>query len=361
MLVTPEKFKALGLNFNAFVNVVHNKNKEGLIFYYEKVAKDLLPILQHYYAKNPAQIQTISVQDLFDFNELINKTTIIEGNDKKSICNRELGGLYDLKNEIGQSNDALKVGYSALDLNKIADAYEQIPYQTGCAECSVNAAARALILTGANIHSDNYSSFVANCPTIGETVNNISRKSVVGGWATGLLGAILCAIPGGQVVGMPMAVTGVSVMGAAGVSTGLTDSIRTAWRCGVDPWDLSNYIDRYLTNAYKYSYVSCYNDFGAYAATVAQDINNHQPVIAFFFFKPTNWHYANIVAIKEDNGCISEFIMLDTLTRRQTKIFKIITRENMEYLTRNIYKTMTSLALWNKPNYNYYLIRFQKS
>ena len=362
--VSSEKFKELGLSLKDFVQVVLNQDNKGLIFYCKKVEQDVLPFLQHYYTKNPTgvDIKTIAVEDPLDFNALISKTASIRrGKKKTTIENPCVTSLQYLKYYIGPNNNALYQGYSALDFNHIATAYDNIPYQTGSAECSVNAAARAIILAGGNITTEEYYPFVGKCPTIGRTLNTISKGTAFGGWAAGVGGFLLCLVPGGAAVGVPMALTGIGggLVGGAGLA--FTENRKSASRFGVDPWDLSDHIDRYLPNSYTYSYVHCYDDFYAYEAAVKQDITNNEPVIAFFFFETTAWHYANIVAIKEnDSGGIAEFILLDTRQEKQLKIFEIIKQEDMEYLTRNIYKHMTSLALWNEPHYNYYLIRFKK-
>lgn len=355
VLVTPEKCKELRLDFDAFVHVVYSQENKGLIFYLEKMAQVVLSILQHRYSGSSMQIQAIQVNDAVDLDQLISKTSRITGGGKYITYTPKFYSLDSLKCKIGPTNDALYAGYKALDLATIERAYNQIPYQTGPAECSVNAAARALILAGANIHAGNYVDFVVQCPTIYRSINKVSEKSVVGGFFTGIFGGLLCAIPGGQVIGLPMVYAGTSTMAVGATSMSLTENKKTASSCGVDPWDLSNHIDRYLTNnTYRYSYVDCYYDFASYEAAIVHDIEHKQPVIAFFFFTPTGWHYANIIAIKQGDSGVSEFILLDTSMKNKIKFFEIINADDMEYLTRNIYKTMTALVLWNKPNHNYY-------
>ncbi len=95
-----------------------------------------------------------------------------------------------------------------------------------------------------------------------------------------------------------------------------------------------------------------YDNFSDCADAIIQDMSMQDPVIAFFLYGPTAWHYANIVAT---TGFPSvNFIVLDT-----NKWLKSLDYNNMEHLMRNDYALLTYFGC-SEDIRKYTIIRFYK-
>lgn len=352
VLVKSENFKHIGLDFNAFLAVLREGDQEKICFVMQKVMQDLAPILRRYYEANSAIIRTVEIEDPRDFNDLASKTGVGAGTGKSNTEATKSGLNFntfckELGVPVSHSASAASP-WNSLRVDRIKCALVEIPAQVGKIECAANSAARALLLTNVtrNISADltwgngGYSWFRSNCP---QDIKSIDRSVALTAAGVGLA---LAPFTGGI-----SALVGNGVAIASGVTASIVET-------GPSPWELSKYIDQHMPSSssypYKFSQVYSYENFSNCAQDIASDMRAEDPAIAFFFWGPTSWHYANVVAVKGSGSTPEGFMILDTY-----KSFEYRNYNNMQYVMYNDYKFNTSFCVGGTPN-NYTIIRFHR-
>lgn len=125
---------------------------------------------------------------------------------------------------------------------------------------------------------------------------------------------------------------------------------------GPSPWNLAKYINEHIPpgSVFSYSKVYTYDNFEHCARSIASDINHSDPVIAFIFWGPFSWHYANVIATEGRVDNPEGFMLLET-----DKTFDYRTYDNMRHIMYNDYKFNSSFCLGGTPK-NYNIIRFHR-
>ena len=356
--VRPENFEQLGLHFNDFLTVIHGSSEQNLIFYLNKAIEDLVPALQAYYLSYPTVMQAIGVEDPEDFKRLMEKCGTKFG---PRCCGKEKSNIdetYALGKDYArflEMIDALgrnraQHPWVTLPLELIRAARDHIPEQVGDVECAANSGARALILC--NIHNNvckdkrweggGYDSFRNACPQdIKKITKNVAESSC-------LFGLLLAPVTGGASL-------------AVGNVIGGTAASLSSLASGPSPWELAKYINRHMPTTasaqlkFSHAQVYTYPNFDHCATAIASDIRAQDPVIVFIFWGPKEWHYTNVVGIKESDGNIPDgFMILDTYQDFQYRDYA-----NMRHVMYNAYKFNSSFCLGGTPN-DYNIIRFHR-
>jgi len=250
-----------------------------------------------------------------------------------------------------------------LDAEKLTKACQTIPPQVGESECHINSAARALVLLGINIDHQDYYHFMNGFKQIMINRYGISTKSVKLVLVLSLLGLTFRFLSNVQeTASLQKAASSIMVSGA-GVSFAVLiftvlNKMYRPLGIGSDPWDVANYINKYLPIACADASMHGYNIFSICVKQIDKAICiQKRPVIAIFFYEAKRWHYVNIVGVKkEGSNHISKFAILDTNQECYS-----LTYDDMEYFMYNLYKNVTETARWKNPKKNYYIIGFAQS
>ncbi|TDG95371.1 hypothetical protein [Cardinium endosymbiont of Culicoides punctatus] len=352
--VTPDGFKDLGLDFNQFVTVLQEGHQEQICFIMQEALRELAPIIHQYVQMHPTTVRAIEVADPYDFAELTSKTNVGAGGGiKTGYTKNHIGGYTAFRNTIRVSSN-----WETLDISKIEAAFSQIPAQVEGWSCGPNSGARALILAGQPLNSETlapwndpsgFAFFLQNCPKATEIAGeraDVTRGIGIGGLIGGILLTTIC-----PPVGIPLLVGGGITAGAGVATRAITDHNTT----GPTPYYLSEYIDRHLSDGYKDTKVCSYDHFKDCAAVMEQDMVEYKdPVIVFFLYEPTLWHYANVIGCERDGQSVSKFMILNT-----DQNFYWLSYENMKYLMRNDYRFNTFFACKGDIR-KYTIIRFYK-
>ena len=358
--VTQEQFTHLGLDFKDFFYVVYLNNNKALLCYQEEMAPDVLPVVQDYYTQHPMPLQTIAVKDAVDYEILLTKTTGFKMSPRRYNPNCEcIGNTFSFKAMVLEdpSGTKLKPGYITLDIESLHHAWK-ISYQKHDIDCALNTAARATVLAkpGSSMNSKQYTSFVNNAKQIINEQAEVCKKMTFAAGATSAcLGIGIMCVPGLGILGAKVAGSGISSIAGIYIYTSTTQAYPKLMKSMFGPWSLSKYINKYLVGSnYSACATYCYNSFSECTQHIKEDITEQDPVIVLFFYELKQWHYVNVVGIKKNHlGQVIEFLILDT-----NKIYYKIKLDDMESLMHNNYKTMATALLWDKPRYNYYMIRF---
>lgn len=340
IVMKPEDF---GINAKNFLAVLNEGDNGKIFFVMQQAMQDLGPILQQYYRQNPVSMRVIKVANPYDFRTLTAKTGTGAGTNKSNYRGEYIGNTYEAFAECIKRFDNVKT----LDLSSIRLAIALIPEQADEWSCGPNSAARALILADKTHNqgshnwneTNDFNVFLNNCPKsidVTQGIDNIARSS---------------SIAIGTFIGIFNRSLATSVMAnISQVALSLPTVCTT--KAGPSPHRLSSYINSHLPSTYKCSIVCSYDNFADCANAIIQDMSMQDPVIAFFLYGPTTWHYANIVATTGSSSV--NFIVLDT-----NKWLKSLDYDNMEHLIRNDYSLLTYFGC-SKDIRKYTIIRFYK-
>lgn len=363
VVVTPENYKKLGLDFKTFVAVIRGGDQQNLVFYLDKLKRDVFTVLQSIYQQHPTSMQAIGVEDPAEFLALARKTGPgAAGRPKRNIYATEtFATLSHFFARLNISPICLSRGkypWISLSARLIKKAAEDIPKQVGDVECAANSAARALILCNVdqNIATNEnwkhqtkgYSDFKLRCILDSDIYEKHAFPIGFGVLALATLAAPFTA---GASLGFTLGLAG------AGLATA---SASVMLETGPSPWTLSKHINHHIPDgcAFKFSHVYSYAYFSDCAKAIASDITDADPVLVFIFWAPTSWHYANVVAVK---GYCSRyhsrpegFVILETHSSLDYRTY-----DNLEHIMYNQYKFNTKFCLGGTPN-NYTIIRFHR-
>ncbi|XP_074603607.1 uncharacterized protein LOC141857089 isoform X2 [Brevipalpus obovatus] len=353
--IRPEKFQSIDSDFMA---VVREGSSMNLFFYLDSFEREVLTVLQDHYRKSPSSIQAIPVEDSLDFLQLAMKSGCGAGGRPKRNTGATttyvnlLAFFKDLhkKSHLFSSGD-LRVYYSpwlSLSADKIKRAFEEIPEQITEEGCGANSAARAFELAGVEFKYD-YSCWEENCP---RNIDTILEKQSLPTCILGCASAVALA---------PFTAGGsVACLGLVALSQTLTRlSANRIITSNPSPWELAEFINKHIPSSKK-AIVRTYFGFQDCAKAICSDIYCEDPVIAFILWGPTDWHYANVIAVNSDRSEVKGFMILETGPVEdfsQNSCIEYRTYANMKHIMYNPYKFNSAFCVGGTPD-NFTIIRF---
>ena len=347
--------------------------EQELMFVPATLLEESALILQAYYNERPDsdKVQIISVSELEDWVVLLQKAgpgiagdkhfnlsrledlgtykKPAERDKKPAVAYYEDGGInYFFDNDRYQDSSSLK--WERLCCREwMHRAVDNIPPQDDEWSCGINAAAKAINMFNNYIMDEDYylNTFLANAPKSIDRNTSHEKGGKVGAAGVGLMtGGILLAP---FTLGTSLVLVGAGAgMAAGGTATQEIGKLEV----GPKPRVLAKYITNSLQGSPGAVYHS-YNDFGACAKHIRDDLKNGEPVIVLWIFAAMSAHYVTVVGVSLDNNDLPEkFIIMDT-----DNILYEVSSQDMETLME---RRFASFRLFATTKDNYHMVRFYR-